>query len=794
MLINDYIKDNILILDGAMGTMLQSVGLMPGECSEMWNISHTEEIMNVHKAYYDAGSNVVSTNTFGVNSLKYSDEMLEILIDKAISNCKKAKELSVGTQEKFIAFDIGPLGKLLKPFGDLDFEAAVEIFSKTVRIAVKYDIDFFFIETMNDSYETKAAVLAVKENSSLPVFVSNAYGEDGRLVTGATPSVMACMLESMGVDAVGANCSFGPAETLKVIKELRSNTSLPIIMKPNAGLPHYSDGVTTFNVSPEEFCDDILRAADIGVNIVGGCCGTTPEYIKCVSAVISDKKPCNYLKEKKTVVSSYTHTVIFDKKPVLIGERINPTGKKRFKQALLENDFDYIFSEGINQQDKGVHILDVNVGLAGIDECDMLKKVVSGLQAVCDLPLQLDSADPVALEQAMRIYNGKPLINSVNGKQSSMDSIFPLIKKYGGTVIALTLDEDGIPETKEGRIAIAKRIINEAAKYGIDKNDIIFDPLTMTVSTDEAAALCTLDCVEEITTSLQCKTSLGVSNISFGLPDRESLNCTFFSLALSKGLSAAIMNPYSKKMMDTYFSYCALTCNDDGFNSYISYCNSTEVNDISAISSNNTVDLTSAIIKGRIELASKLVADMLQSVDSLNIINDYIVPALDETGRLFEAGKLYLPQLLLSAGAAGAAFDVLKKHSTNSVKTKSKIILATVKGDIHDIGKNIVKLLLENYGYDIIDLGKDVAPEIIIDAIKQNDVSIVGLSALMTTTLDAMETSVKMIKDNFPSCKVFIGGAVVTADFAEKINADKYTKDAMDSVRYAESIFTCEQK
>lgn len=790
MLIKDYIKNNLLILDGAMGTMLQNLGLAPGENSEMWNISHPKEVINVHKAYYNSGSNVVSTNTFGVNCLKYDDSTLEMLIEKAVYNCNKARELSKGTQTKFIAFDIGPLGKLLKPIGEIEFENAVEVFSKTVRIANKYNIDCFFIETMNDSYETKAALLAVKENSSLPVFVSNAYGEDGRLVTGATPEVMATMLESMGADAVGVNCSFGPAETISIIRRIKECTSLPVIMKPNAGLPQFIDGKTVFNVSPDMFTGYIVEAVDMGVNIVGGCCGTNPEYIKCVSAALLDKKPQYKEIEKKTVVSSYTHTVVFDDFPILIGERINPTGKKRFKQALLENDLDYILSEGIKQQEKGVHILDVNVGLAGIDECEMLQKTVYELQSICDLPLQLDSSDAAALEKAMRIYNGKPLINSVNGKKSSMDSIFPLVKKYGGAIIALTLDEWGIPSTKEGRIEIAERILAEAEKYGITKNDIIFDPLTMAVSADESAGLCTIETVEAITKKLRCKTSLGVSNISFGLPEREVLNSTFFAMALQKGLSAAIMNPYSQRMMDVYYSYCALNCNDKGFVKYISYFeNDASDYPISSVITSDD-DIVNAIIKGRKEQAAKIAAIMLKNIDGLKLIDEYIIPALDKTGELFKDGKLYLPQLLMSAEAASMAFDEIKRITDKNVNTKCKIVLATVKGDIHDIGKNIVKLLLENFGFEIIDLGKDVSPETVVDAIVKNNASLVGLSALMTTTLGAMKDTVELVKSVVPDCKVFVGGAVVTEEYAKSISADRYTKDAMDSVRYADSVYS----
>ncbi len=788
MKIEKFLSDNILILDGGMGTMLQKAGLKPGEHSELWNVSHADEVISVHKAYYDAGSNVVSTNTFGINAIKYSIQEMEDLISAAVENCKKAKYESSGNQEKFIAFDIGPLGKMLQPFGELEFNETVEIFAKAVRIAVNYDIDLFLIETMNDSYETKAALLAVKENSELPVFVSNAYGEDGKLVTGASPDAMVAMLQSMGADAIGANCSFGPEKTLSVTEKLIEVSSVPVLMKPNAGLPVFRNGETFYDVEPESFADDIYKAVISGVRIVGGCCGTTPEYISAVANRLTGIKPVKVDNKAITVVSSYTHSVVFGDSPVLIGERINPTGKKRFKQALLENDMDYILKEGINQQDKGVHILDVNVGLAGINEADMLEKVVKELQAVSDLPLQLDSSDPVALERSMRIYNGKPLINSVNGKKESMDAIFPLVKKYGGTLIALTLDEDGIPDSVEGRVNIAKRILSEASKYGIGKEDIIFDPLTMTVSTASDSALKTLGCVAQISNALKCKTSLGVSNISFGLPGREILNSTFFNMALCSGLSAAIINPYSESMMNVYYSYCALTQCDKDFGRFISYADGLNINSATDLK-NTDIELSEAVFRGMKELSAKICEQMIKETDGLEIINLHIIPALDRTGAAFESGKMYLPQLLMSAEAASFAFDVVKKHSVNDGKCKCKVVLATVKGDVHDIGKNIVKLLLENYGFDVIDLGKDVSPERIAEVVISEKAPLLGLSALMTTTLNAMSETVALIKSKAAFCKVFVGGAVVNAEYSASIGADRYTKDAMESVRFADSVF-----
>ncbi len=788
MKITEFIKDNIVVLDGAMGTMLHKAGLKSGELPETWNISAPEKIIEIHKSYYDAGSNVVATNTFGANLIKFDRPLLRDIIVKAVENCKEARRLSSSNKEKFIAFDIGPSGKLLKPYGDLDFEAAVEIFAESVRIACECGVDLILIETMNDSYETKAAVLAAKENSDLPIFVTNAYSEDGKLLTGASPAVMASMLESMGVAAIGANCSFGPEKTLGIIEELSSNTLLPVIMKPNAGLPELIDSETVYDVNPDDFASTVIKSLEFGVSCIGGCCGTDPDYIRALSSRVEGIKPAKRTVRNSTVISSYTHTVEFGNKPVLIGERINPTGKKRFKQALIENDIDYILSEGINQQDKGVHVLDVNVGLAGIDESCMLKAVVESLQSVCDLPLQLDSTDPVALEASMRIYNGKPLVNSVNGKEESMKAIFPLVKKYGGCVIALTLDENGIPESSDGRIEIAERIISRAKEYGINERELIFDPLAMTVSTDATSAIKTLDCIERLH-RMGVKTSLGVSNISFGLPKRELINSTFFAMALDKGLDAAIMNPYSDSMMSAYHSFCALNNMDSGFEEYIAYASDVnEVeNSVRADDGNNS--LTFMIEKGRAEAASRLTADLLTTISPLEIINGYIIPALDECGRRFEEAKIFLPQLLMSAEAAAASFSVIKESSSGSTADKCTVVLATVKGDIHDIGKNIVRMLLENYGFHVIDLGKDVEISTVISSVIENDAPLLGLSALMTTTLPAMQQTVDVVKAKCPGCRIFVGGAVVTAEYANSICADAYAKDAMEAVRYCEKIF-----
>lgn len=788
MNIRDFIKNNIVYLDGGMGTLLQKSGLQPGELPERWNISHPEVIKEIHKSYYDSGSNIVNTNTFGANSLKFGTDELSEIIYHAVKNADEARKASSGKQEKFIALDVGPTGKLLKPLGDLDFEDAVKAFAEVISLGVKYGVDLITIETMNDSYETKAAVLAAKENSDLPIIVTNAYGENGRLMTGADPAVMAAMLEGMGVDAIGANCSLGPKQLMGVMDELLKYCSVPVAFKPNAGLPKSDGKVTYYDVDAEEFAQDIKLAVANGVRIVGGCCGTTPEYIKKVCELTRDMRPKEIEKKTYSVCTSYNKAVFFGEKPILIGERINPTGKKRFKQALLENDIGYILQEAVNQQAKGVHVLDVNVGLPGIDEAQMLTNSVCELQCVTDLPLQIDSSDPVAMESALRRYNGKAMINSVNGKEENLNAIFPLVKKYGGFVVALTLDEKGIPSTVDGRMKIARKILLTAALYGINKKDIIFDPLAMTVSADKMSAVTTLETVKKITEQLGCNTSLGVSNVSFGLPSRDLVNAAFFTTAMENGLSAAIMNPYSERMMEAYYSFNVVKGLDENCMDFINFASQQEVQPTAKQESSLT--LKEAIEKGLKEKASEITTAMLGNSAPLDIVNAHVIPALDNVGKRFEEKRLFLPQLLMSAEAAKASFEVIKATMSadgSSVK-KGSIVIATVHGDIHDIGKNIVKLLLENYGYNVIDLGKNVPPETVLRAVTDNHAPLVGLSALMTTTVPAMEETVKLIKENAPWCKTVVGGAVLTQDYADKIGADKYAADAMETVRYAESV------
>lgn len=798
MTFSEFLKDNIVYLDGGMGTLLQAKGLKPGDAPERWNISHPDVICGIHRDYFDAGSNVVCTNTFGANTLKYSKDELEEIIRAAVKNAADARAQSSSAGEKFIALDIGPSGKLLKPLGDLDFEDAVGVFAETVRIGASCGVDLILIETMNDSYETKAALLAAKENSDLPVIVCNAYGEDGKLMTGASPAAMAAMLEGMGAAALGANCSLGPRQLRGVAIELLKNASVPVILKPNAGLPRSVDGKTVFDVTAEDFSDEVCELVKKGVRVVGGCCGTTPAYIKALTDKTRGMTPVPVRDKNLTVVSSYTHAVKLGKAPILIGERINPTGKKRFKQALLENDMDHILAEGVKQQEKGVHILDVNVGLPGIDEVTVLKNAVCELQAVIDLPLQIDTSDIRAMEAALRRYNGKAMINSVNGKEESMEAVFPLVKKYGGVVVALALDENGIPATADGRVEIAEKILKRASAYGIGKKDIVFDTLTMTVSADNTAALTTLEALRRIKTGLGCHTSLGVSNVSFGLPCRDAVNSVFFAMALENGLSAAIMNPYSADMMKTYYTYNALSGLDENCAAYIGASDS-----FAAVPSPGTAaptaartaedfasELQRAVVKGLRDRAADITRELLVNVPPLDIVNNEIIPALNIAGTGFENKTVYLPQLLMSAEAAKSAFEVIKTHVSCSGKTAGKgvFVIATVHGDIHDIGKNIVKLLLENYGFDVVDLGKDVPPETVAEAVVRLHAPLAGLSALMTTTVPAMEETIKLLREKAPWCRTVVGGAVLTQEYADKIGADKYAKDAMETVRYAESV------
>ena len=763
----------IKYFDGGMGSMLN---LRPGELPEKLNISDPDRVYRVHKAYADAGADIITANTFGSNRLKYDN--CDELVRAGVALAKKTG--------KKVALDLGPTGKLLKPMGDLDFEECVSIYADVVN-AGKNDADIVLIETMGDTYEIKAAMLAAKENCDLPIFVSMIFDEKGRLLTGADVKTACAVVEGLGADVIGFNCGLGPKQMIPLVEELEKYTSTPIMVNPNAGLPESVNGETVYNVDPDEFSDLMAQIADLGVSYLGGCCGTTPAHIKALIEKTKNIPDAPPSKKNFTFVTSYSQSVELGEKSAVIGERINPTGKKLLKQALRDRDMDYILREGISQKDCGAHILDVNVGLPEIDEVEMLKSAVYELQSVLPTPLQLDSSDAVAMEQALRIYNGKPLINSTNGKEKSMHEIFPLAKKYGGVVVCLCLDENGIPETADGRIKVSQKIINTAAEYGIDKKDLIVDALAMTISTDTKNAIETLKAVDYIKHTLGVNTVLGVSNISFGLPNREAVNTAFYTLCLKAGLSAGIINPKSQSMMNAYYSYNALAGLDENCTEYIE---SAVV--IDAVADASNITLLDAIVKGMKEESAKCAKELLKTQNSLDIINEYIIPALDKVGDGFEKNKIFLPQLLMSADSAKAAFDEIKAHmivNGNSQVKGEKIIIATVEGDIHDIGKNIVKVLLANYGFDVVDLGKDVKCETVLDETIKNDAKLVGLSALMTTTVPNMEKTIKLIHEN-TDAKVFVGGAVLTKDYAKMINADWYAKDAMESVRIAQEFFT----
>ena len=782
MLLNRFGKE-LLFFDGGMGTELQKNGLKKGDLPELLNIHSPEIVKKVHKSYLDAGCDIITTNTFGANSLKFSN--LEEIITNAVNIVKDA--INESGRKAYTALDVGPLGKLLAPYGDLPFEDAYNLFKEQVIAGEKAGADLVLIETMGDLYEIKSAVLAVKENTNLPIFVSMIFDKKGTLLTGADVKTAIVTLEGLGVDGIGLNCGLGPDQMLVLLKEMTEYSSTPIFIQPNAGLPVSVNGETVYNVTPEEFAEKQLKILENGACALGGCCGTNPMHIKAMIDLCKGREIKEIAKKNYTAVSSYSKSVFFEGKPIIVGERINPTGKKILKEALRNNDMDYIFREGVSQTDLGADILDVNVGLPEINECEMMTNAVTGLQSILNTPLQIDTSDPRVMEKALRFYNGKAMVNSVNGKEESMNSVFPLVKKYGGVVVCLTLDENGIPETVEGRIEIAKKIINKAKEFGIDKKDLVFDPLCMTISTNKNSAKITLECVERLTNALGVKTILGVSNVSFGLPNRELINSTFFGLALQKGLSSGIINPKSEMMMNTYYSFNALNGLDENFEDYIA-----NATDVKAEIKTDVVDLKTAVIKGLKERAKQETEKELLTKSPLEIIDNILIPALDVVGEGFENNKIFLPGLLMSAETAGVSFDVLKKEMEKNGlqdEKKGKIIMATVEGDIHDIGKNIVNVLLENYGYDVIDLGKDVKPETIVETALSENVKFVGLSALMTTTVPSMEKTIKLLREKDKDIAVMVGGAVLTPEYAEMIGADFYAKDAMTTVRIAEKFF-----
>lgn len=811
MNIRDEFGKRMLFFDGGMGSLLQERGLKQGELPETWNLKKPEELIRIHREYLEAGADIVLANTFGANRFKYDN--LDEIIAAGIANAKTAVRES--GKNAYVALDMGPTGKLLKPMGTLDFEEAVSVYAEVVRAGEKAGADLILIETMSDTYELKAAMLAAKENSSLPVMATVVFDEGHKLLTGASPENVVALLEGLRVDALGINCGLGPKQMKPIFERLARFASVPLIIMPNAGLPRVENGRTVYDVDPAEFAEDMAEIIAMGAWFAGGCCGTTPAHIRALTEKCRNFVPKALTKKDDTIVTSYSKAVLLGGKPAIIGERINPTGKSKFKQALRDNNMEYILEEGVKQADAGADILDVNVGLPEIDEVAMMKQTVYELQGILPLPLQIDTTNAEAMEAAMRIYNGKPMINSVNGKEEVMKEIFPLVRKYGGVVVGLTLDEAGIPTTAEGRLAIAEKIYRTAESYGIERKNIVIDALTMTMSTDDTSAGTTLEVVKKIKEQ-GGRTVLGVSNISFGLPHREILNAAFFSMAMSAGLSAGIINPNVASMRQAYDTYCVLGGFDSQCMNYIEkYAALQTVTTLAPAGAAGTANgtagsstgagaaggngaagsmpaLQNAIVKGLKEQAYRGTKEALASGrDTMDVINGELIPALDIVGQAFEKGTMFLPQLLMSAEAAKAGFAAIKEYveSTGTrQKKKGTVVIATVKGDIHDIGKNIVKVLLENYGFDVIDLGKDVPPEAVVEAVQQSGARLVGLSALMTTTVASMEETIKQLREKVPGCKVMVGGAVLTPEYADMIGADYYAKDAMQSVHYAEKI------
>lgn len=774
----EILKQDIVFLDGAMGTMLQNAGLEAGAAPEMLNLDRPELIEDIHRKYIEAGSQVVYANTFGANRYKLGGKSVEEVIGSGISIARKACE-----NKALAALDIGPIGRLLEPSGTLSFEEAYDIFKE--QVIAGRDADLIVFETMTDLYELKAAVLAAKENSDKPIICTMTFEENYRTFTGCCVSSMALLMNGLGVDAIGINCSLGPAQLAPVCEELLKWTDLPVVLKPNAGLP---DPVTgKYDVSPEEFAAQMSIAASHGVKIFGGCCGTTPEYIAALKKTItsvSAKRPA----VKRAAVCTPSKTVVIDQ-PRIIGERINPTGKKLFKEALRNDDIGYILGQAIDQVKAGADILDVNVGLPEIDEKEMMIRAVKQIQSVTDVPLQIDSTIPEVLGAALRVYNGKPIVNSVNGEEKSLEAVLPLVKKYGAAVVGLTLDENGIPPKAEQRFAIAERILKRAQEYGIPREDVFIDCLTLTASAEQEAVGETLSALSRVKKELGLKTVLGVSNISFGLPNRPMINQCFLTMAMTYGLDLPIINPNIDAMTGAVRAYRLLANIDKNSAEFIAAYNDSTPKTVST--AKKDMELGEAVANGLKEESYKLTLAILKEREPMEIVNEELIPVLDRAGEQFEKGKIFLPQLILTAGAAQAAFGAIREKmisENSSPVSRGKIVLATVKGDIHDIGKNIVKVLLENYGYTVVDLGKDVPCEEVVRAAEEHKVKLVGLSALMTTTLKSMEDTIKLLREKGLDCKVVVGGAVLTPEYAEKIGADFYAKDAKETCDIAKKV------
>lgn len=785
-------KGQLILFDGAMGTMLQHYGMKGGELPERYNLEKKEIIKQIHLDYLEAGAEVLTTNTFGANSHKLAGTGLEVeqVIGEAVAIAKSA--IKESGKEAYVALDIGPIGQLMEPMGTLSFDQAYDLVKEEVLAGAKAGCDLVLLETMTDIYELKAAILAIKENSELPILATMTFEANGRTLTGTDPETMVNILEGLGVDALGMNCSLGPVESKVILADILKYASIPVMIQPNAGLPEIRNGETVYSITEDQFVTEALAFAKDGVTIIGGCCGTTPSYIKKITTALKGESVLGRDIVKKTKISSPVSTLTIGEDFVIIGERINPTGKKKLKEALLENNLGYIVDEAIQQEKAGAHALDVNVGLPKIDEPIKIVEVIKLIQEISNLPLQIDSADVKALEMGCRYYNGKPLINSVNGKLDSMEAVFPVARKYGAAVIALTLDETGIPDTAIERFKIAEKIMNKAAEYGIPKEDIIVDTLVLTVSAQQKEVVETVKTLAMVKEKLGMKTSLGVSNVSFGLPSRPLINSTFLTMAMTMGLDVAIINPMSKEMMDAISAFRVLANLDkdaeDFIGKYSESALSERADSGKALSDYSLKDI---IIGGLKDKSADKTKELLINRQPLDIVNEDIMPALNIVGDGFEKGKVFLPQLIQSAETVKASFVVIKEALTASgaVDTKKgKVILATVQGDIHDIGKNIVKVLMENYGFEVIDLGKDVSPEKIIATARDEKVDLIGLSALMTTTVKSMEETIIKLRESGVTVPVMVGGAVLTVEYAGMIGADYYGKDAKEAVSIANEV------
>lgn len=782
MKLEELLGKRLVFVDGGMGTMLQAAGLTGGEAPERWNLTHPETVAEVHRAYLAAGCDIVTANTFGATGARFGAELQKVIQAGVELARQGVEEAGHG----FAAFDMGPTGKLLAPYGELPFQEAVSLYRQAAAWGAEAGADLIIIETMGDPYEMKAAVLGAREACDLPILATMMADVNGRLLTGGTVETMAVLLDGLGVTALGLNCGLGGPEMLPLLRRIRRVTERPLLCSPNAGLPRMEGGRTVFPAGPEAFAQAQRELAQAGAWLLGGCCGTTPEHIRAMVAACRDVIPAPVSPVTETWISSGSEAVCLDHGPVVIGERINPTGKKRMQEALRTGDVNYLLKEAVNQSAAGAAVLDVNVGLGGVDEAAWMERAVSAIQGVCTCPLQLDTADPEALAGGLRAYNGKALINSVSGKQEVVDQVFPLAKRYGGTVVALLLDEEGIPDTAEGRVAIARRIMAEAARYGIAKRDLVMDALTMTVSTGERNALVTLETLRRCREELGVRTVLGVSNISFGLPQREKLAGPFLTLALGAGLDAAILNPLSEAMMDAWQAALTLTGRDKGCRAYLErFAGAAPVKS----GAQAAFSLEEAVRRGLRAEAERAARERLSEGEApMDLVEKRLLPALTQVGDGYEAGTLFLPQLLMSAEAAQGAFALVQQalgEKSTGMRRQGRIALATVEGDIHDIGKNIVKVLLESYGFEVVDLGKNVKPEQVLAAVQAEKLHMVGLSALMTTTVPAMERTIALLRREAPDCRVVVGGAVLTPELAAAIGAHAYARDAMDTVRFA---------